>query len=268
MRSSTRATSGRRSATRPRPGSVTCSGSSTSTGSRSTGWCRACRPAGCSGPSPTPAGTSPRRSTGGGWRPCSPATVARHCAATSTPCPTSATSRCSRWTRRRCASGSSPAPTPRSPGWSTSWPTTRWTSSSTSAATTSPCCWTAIGGPTRWATARASCSPTRSRAGAPAWPATRATTARCCRPTRSTSCAPPTTSRWRTSGRGSVRTRRPVGSARRRPSGCVGCPGRTRFRSSCRGRSGYLADLASPPRRPSGGSWSGSGGTRRSARRW
>jgi pyruvate dehydrogenase E1 component len=32
----------------------------------------------------------------------------------------------------------------------------------------------------RHATGRASCSPTRSRAGAPGWPATRATTARCC----------------------------------------------------------------------------------------
>ena len=58
--SSTRATSGRRSPT-PRPrASATCCGSSTSTGSRWTGWCPACGSTSGRSSSPRPAGTSSR----------------------------------------------------------------------------------------------------------------------------------------------------------------------------------------------------------------
>ena len=54
--SSTRARSGRRSPTRGWPSSARCSGWSTSTGSRSTGWCRTSPSAGSPGCSRPPAG--------------------------------------------------------------------------------------------------------------------------------------------------------------------------------------------------------------------
>src|SRR6476619_6366097 len=65
--------------------SVRCSGSSTSTGNRSTGSCRTWRPAGCAGCSRLQAGRRSRSSTAGGCASCSCATAARRCASGSTP---------------------------------------------------------------------------------------------------------------------------------------------------------------------------------------
>ena len=76
----TRATSGRRSPTRPPPAWATCCGSSTSTGSRWTGSCPASGSPSGSSSSARPAGTSSRPSTAGRCRQRSPSRAATACA--------------------------------------------------------------------------------------------------------------------------------------------------------------------------------------------
>ena len=91
---------------------ATCCGSSTSTGSRWTGWCPASGSRSGSSSSPRRAGTWSRPSTGGGCRPRSAGRAGRRCGTGSTRCPTSSTSRCSAWTRPRCGPGSATARRP------------------------------------------------------------------------------------------------------------------------------------------------------------